>query len=103
MSRGKHLSLHEARKSGQLDTFAKEHPATGDADAFEKVLKAMASGKKPKAKGTSTPAASANSSGTRSRRVRSEGNGDDAWEWSCARESWLSRHPMKPTEAKEET
>jgi hypothetical protein len=48
LSRGKHLSLSEARKSGKLELFAKEHPAIGDRDAFEKVLKAMASGKKPK-------------------------------------------------------
>ena len=30
MSRGKYLSLSEARKKGQLDRFAKEHPAIGD-------------------------------------------------------------------------
>jgi hypothetical protein len=48
MSRGKHLSLHEARKTGQLERFAKEHEAKGDAEAFEKILKAMATGKKPK-------------------------------------------------------
>jgi hypothetical protein len=47
LSRGKHLSLSEARKTRQLERFAKEHPATGDRDAFEKLLKAMASGKKP--------------------------------------------------------
>ena len=58
MSRGKHLSLHEARKTGQLDRFAKEHPAVGDKDAFDSVLKAMASGKKPKASGKAKRAAS---------------------------------------------
>ena len=26
MSRGKHLSLEEARKAGQIDQFCKEHP-----------------------------------------------------------------------------
>ena len=51
MSRGKHLSLHEARKTGQLDRFAREHPATGDADTLERVLKAMASGKLPSKRG----------------------------------------------------
>ncbi len=51
MSRGKHLSLEEARRSGQLDRYAKEHPATGDQDRFNAVLKAMASGKKPEAAG----------------------------------------------------
>ena len=58
MSRGKYLSLSEARKSGQMDRFAKEHPAIGDREAFEKVLKAMASGKKPKATGKAKPDAS---------------------------------------------
>ncbi len=48
MSRGKHLSLSEARKSGKLERFGKEHPSVGDAEAFEKLLKAMATGKKPK-------------------------------------------------------
>ena len=47
MSRGKHLSLHEARKSGKLERFAKEHEAVGDREAFDRVLKAMATGKKP--------------------------------------------------------
>ena len=55
MSRGKHLSLHEARKSGQLDRYVKEHPTVGDREAFEKLLKAMASGKKPKAAGKAKP------------------------------------------------
>ena len=48
MSRGKHLSLEEARKLGQLDQFAREHPATGDADAFERLAKRMAKGKPPR-------------------------------------------------------
>ena len=60
MSRGKHLSLEEARRSGQLDRYAKEHPATGDRDAFNRVLRAMASGKKPKAKGKAKRGGSAN-------------------------------------------
>jgi hypothetical protein len=30
MARGKYLSLEEARKSGELDQFCKEHPSTGD-------------------------------------------------------------------------
>lgn len=45
MSRGKHLSLVEARKRGDLERFAKEHPAEGDADRFARLLKAMADGK----------------------------------------------------------
>lgn len=48
MSRGKHLSLEEARKAGQLDQFAKEHSATADADRFDRLAKAMAKGKPPR-------------------------------------------------------
>lgn len=48
MSRGKHLNLEEARKLGHLDQFAKEHHATGDADAFERLAKRMAKGKPPR-------------------------------------------------------
>ena len=90
MSRGKHLSLHEARKTGQLERFAKEHEAVGDRDAFEAVLKAMATGqkprtaaasapgkqrgrKKPAAAGTSGAGPSAGSSGTQSREDKSGG------------------------------
>ena len=47
MSRGKHLSLGEARKAGKVKQFAKEHPAEGDREKFDRLLKAMASGKKP--------------------------------------------------------
>jgi hypothetical protein len=68
MSRGKHLSFAEARKSGKLAQFAKEHEATGDREAFDRLVKAMADGKKPAKAGTSNPGAGANSSGTRSRR-----------------------------------
>ena len=89
MSRGKHLSLHEARKSGQLERFAKEHEAIGDRDAFDAVLKAMATGvklrtagagpasprgrKTPRAAGKAGAPSSAGSSGTRSRRDKLEG------------------------------
>lgn len=38
MSRGKHLSLEEARKTGTFKQFAKEHPSTGDEDEFEHIL-----------------------------------------------------------------
>lgn len=44
MSRGKHLSLEEARKNGLLDQFAREHPNETDAERFERLLKAMANG-----------------------------------------------------------
>lgn len=44
MARGKYLSLEEARKAGQLDQFAKEHPSKVDADRFEALLESMAKG-----------------------------------------------------------
>ena len=68
MSSGKHLSLGEARKVGKVKQFAKEHPEEGDRDAFERLAKAMASGKKPAEAGTSGPDVSGGSSGTRARR-----------------------------------
>ncbi len=46
MSRGKHLSLSEARKKGKLDRFAKAHPAVGDRERFDALPSAM-TGKKP--------------------------------------------------------
>jgi hypothetical protein len=49
MSRGKYLSLEEARKTGQIDRFCKEHPASGDEEKFDALLGAIAKGK-PKAK-----------------------------------------------------
>lgn len=54
MSRGKHLSLEEARKQGLLKRFAKEHPNETDAERFERLLKAMASGKTPEELETSS-------------------------------------------------
>ena len=45
MARGKYLSLEEARKSGKLKQFAKEHPTTGDEKAFDELFERMA--KKP--------------------------------------------------------
>lgn len=42
MSRGKHLSLEEARKSGQIKQFCKEHPSKGDEKLFDKTLDMMA-------------------------------------------------------------
>ena len=45
MSRGKHLSLEEARKAKQLDRFAKEHPSEGDRGVFDKLFTAMTGGK----------------------------------------------------------
>lgn len=40
MSRGKHVRLSEARKEGKLARFAKEHPAIGDREKFDALLKA---------------------------------------------------------------
>lgn len=45
MSRGKYLSLEEARKSGKLKQFAKEHPSEGHEKAFDELFERMA--KKP--------------------------------------------------------
>ena len=45
MARGKYLSLEEARNMGLLKRFAKEHPSEGDAELFDRLFKAMASGK----------------------------------------------------------
>lgn len=77
MSRGKHLSLEEARRSGKLYRFAKEHPLEGDEERFKRVLAAMAKGKTgertPKSKsGTSDQDASAGSNDIRSPRDTSE-------------------------------
>ncbi len=44
MSRGKYLSLEEARKSGDLKRFAKEHPMEGDRERFDRLLEAMSQG-----------------------------------------------------------
>ena len=42
MSRGKHLSLEEARKDNKLDQFAKEHPSQGNKEQFDNLFTAMA-------------------------------------------------------------
>jgi hypothetical protein len=47
MTRGKYLSLEEARKQGKLDQFAKEHPGEGDAELWERLFLSMASVKTP--------------------------------------------------------
>jgi hypothetical protein len=48
MSRGKYLSLEEARKLKQLKQFGKEHPSVGDETLFDTLFENMAKGKKPK-------------------------------------------------------
>jgi hypothetical protein len=45
MSRGKYLSLEEARKLKQLERFGKEHPSQGDEKKFDDLLDAMAKDK----------------------------------------------------------
>ncbi len=46
MSRGKYLSLEEARKADQLKQFAKEHPSEGDEKQFDRVFERMAKAEK---------------------------------------------------------
>ena len=70
MSRGKYLSLEEARKSGKLKQFAKEHPSQAD-ERFQKLLEAMAKGTL-EAGGTSGPGSSEGYSGTQTRPGTSE-------------------------------
>lgn len=52
MSRGKYLSLEEARNSGKIAQFATEHPSTADKEQFEGLLSSMCEAKDspPKAK-----------------------------------------------------
>ena len=47
MSRGKYLSLEEARQQEKLDQFVKEHPNEGDQEAFNALMKGMAHGDRP--------------------------------------------------------
>ena len=44
MSRGKYLSLEEARRTGQQDRFCKEHPSEADRERFKRLLEAMSQG-----------------------------------------------------------
>ncbi len=64
MSVGKYFSLEEARKTGKLDRFAKEHPSETDRDRFNRLLDAMSRGVL-EAKETSRSDRPVNSSGTR--------------------------------------
>jgi hypothetical protein len=47
MSRGKYLSLPEARKKKLLDRFAKEHTSEGDADQLDSLIGKLSQPKKP--------------------------------------------------------
>lgn len=58
MSRGKYLSLEEARNAGKLARFAKEHPSEGDKAALDATLEAVALGKPRAGSRTSTRDAS---------------------------------------------
>lgn len=70
MSHGKYLSLEEARKSGKLKQFAREHPSQAD-ERFPKLLEAMAKGTL-EAVGTSGPGSSEGYSEIQTRRGTSE-------------------------------
>lgn len=67
MAHGKYLSLEEARKSGRLDRFAKEHPSETDKERFERLLDAMSRGVLEEEE-TSLRERSEGSSGTQTRR-----------------------------------
>jgi hypothetical protein len=67
MSRGRYLSLEEARIAGRLDQFAKEHPSEAERERFERLLEAMAKGILED-KGTSPPDVTGGSSETRTRK-----------------------------------
>jgi hypothetical protein len=41
MSRGKYLSLPEARKKKQLKRFAEEHPSEGNSDELDRIIGGM--------------------------------------------------------------
>ena len=72
MARGKYLSLEEAREEGQLDQFAKEHPAKGAKARFNKLFKAMAAGKLEAKRETSGEARDEGCGETRTRKGTSE-------------------------------
>jgi hypothetical protein len=71
MSRGKYLSLEEARKAHQLDRFCKEHLAEAERDRFFQLLDAMATGALED-KETSQPVRGAGSSDSRTQPDTSE-------------------------------
>ena len=74
MSRGKYLSLEGARKRGDLDQFAKEHPSQAD-ERFGPFLEAMARGTL-EARQTSSQAASGGCNDTQTRSGTSEDASD---------------------------
>ncbi len=77
MARGRYLSLEEARKSGKMSRFCKEHPSEGDEQLFDKLFEAMALPKSSKAtEQTSPPGNGACCTDTRTRPGISEDAGD---------------------------
>ena len=48
MSRGKYLSLEEAKDEKTLKRFIREHPSKGNEKAFDDMLERMAKKKEPK-------------------------------------------------------
>ena len=74
MARGKYLNLKEARKTGKLKQFAKEHPSQADG-RFWPLLDAMARGTL-EARQTSSPDASDDCGDTQTRRATSEDASD---------------------------
>ena len=66
MSRGKYLSLEEARQTGTLDQFCKEHPAKAERPRFLALLDLMSQGVL-EATETSQPVASVGSNETQTR------------------------------------
>jgi len=67
MSRGKYLSLEEARQSGDFEQFCKEHPLEADRARFLKLLTLMSQGAL-EGEETSQPEHDEGSTGTRTRR-----------------------------------
>lgn len=67
MSRGKYLSLEEARESGDFKRFCEEHPAEADRERFLKLLQLMSQGALEGGE-TSSRDGDAGSTGTRTHR-----------------------------------
>jgi hypothetical protein len=74
MARGKYLSLEEARKTGQIDQFCKEHPSESDG-RFGPLLNRMLKGS-PAGQRTSSADDDGGCSGTRTRQGKTEASGD---------------------------
>ena len=67
MSRGKYLSLEEARQSGDFKRFCKEHPSEAERARFLKLLTVMSQGALEEEE-TSPQERGEDSTGTRTRR-----------------------------------